>query len=1206
MQDRKLDRLFERFRAKGDVAALGEVFDRTSPELLRVAMFLARSPAEAEDLLQATFLTAIERAGRYDGSRSLVPWLLGILVNHAHELRRARGRALDPERLERPSPAGPHEALEAQELGTELERALLRLPARDRAILEPFLGQGRSPIEIAREHGLAPGTVRMQLHRGLARLRELLPAGLALGTAVMMTGGRGLAAVRASVLRSGSELAPRLAAAGAVAAPSMIVGGILVTKKAVLVVLSVALVGGLVWFARGGGDEAREGAGLAAPAVAATIESPAQPPPARVEPAVAPEEKAEPARVPVRDQPGAAPSAFEAALSGVTGRLVEPDGRPAADQDVLLLEFHLEEARAWLGAEPAVLGAQRHEDLERRLELEVDRDRTDSDGRFLLRGARTQALHALGGTATSPRVPLRLIAEPLAPGTVVDLGDVVLAQRAALRGRVVDEGGAPVEQARIRAGALPDGIFPLGLADLQPECALALSISSPPLVLTLPSWIARLEDDLGLAVAFTDEEGRFELGDVTAGAPDVLIDHAGFLTSVLQNVPLEAGSAHDFGFLTLERGLTLRGRVLEADGTPIVSAQVFAGALPVEERNPFQVWIGGVSTDAQGRFEIQGLSPTEVLAVAARPDGWSPWIVQPWPGQEGGECELRAGARGTLTIHVQDELGQPVGGAVLKLNPDPRLLKLFTGFVRVLELGERAREPSPGTFVIASLTQGTYDCSVSAKGFAVGHVLAQLDGPAEEVTLVLAPARTMRTRVLDAATSAPIAAATVSLAARSWNGMAMASARSDASGLANLDVRRRGGLDPEELCLRADHPGYAPAFLLDPAEAAVTELRLSAGGALHAQLAPPPGDREPFLLTLWLVESAAGWRPEDLQVLRLDARGEGRLTHLTSGRWHYELVEGWGRDASLLALLDPEHQPEDIERGDFEIREGQTTELEIRHEDAQSESVGLGAGTATVEGRILIDGAPAQGLTVSLQGEGIEKLESVELAADGSFQFLAAPAGQVVLAVETRRHGKRYMTDPTLSRDFVLQLEPGQVQRLDFDWTTTAVEIRVLDPRGEPAPDVPLSILGVSNNVSIWTDRSGRAAFPLLGSGAFRVQARHAEHGIGQAQFEVKEGEPLEPITIRLSSGVPCAGHVRIDGAPEQGTAGLAFRGRRGSGVVSAQIELADGRGDFRVVGLEPGKYLVYLYGFETDFGLVEMELGPSGDESLELVFRPE
>jgi DNA-directed RNA polymerase specialized sigma24 family protein len=46
------DRLFQRYLRTGDPAALGKVFVRTAPELLRVAAWLCGNRADAEDLLQ--------------------------------------------------------------------------------------------------------------------------------------------------------------------------------------------------------------------------------------------------------------------------------------------------------------------------------------------------------------------------------------------------------------------------------------------------------------------------------------------------------------------------------------------------------------------------------------------------------------------------------------------------------------------------------------------------------------------------------------------------------------------------------------------------------------------------------------------------------------------------------------------------------------------------------------------------------------------------------------------------------------------------------------------------------------------------------------------------------------------------------------------------------------------------------------------------
>ena len=250
-----LEALFERYRSAGDLAAMAEVFDRTARELLGLAAHLVRDPVEAEDLVQTTFLVALENARRFDPSRRLAPWLAGILVRQAMRVRRERARKADPARLERPPVAEPSLVLEQRELAAALAGALDGLEEPYRGVLARHL-RGERALDIAHASGRAPGTVRMQILRGLERLRRGLPAGL-YGTALAP---RGLEAVRAEVLARVGGLA--LGSGSALA--SSLAGGVLVSTKLVACA-AVALVLVLVLLSR----SRREPEAEHAPSVAA-------------------------------------------------------------------------------------------------------------------------------------------------------------------------------------------------------------------------------------------------------------------------------------------------------------------------------------------------------------------------------------------------------------------------------------------------------------------------------------------------------------------------------------------------------------------------------------------------------------------------------------------------------------------------------------------------------------------------------------------------------------------------------------------------------------------------------------------------------------------------------------------------------------------------------------------------------------------------
>lgn len=148
------------------------------PSLLRVARRLTRTEADAEDLVQATVVRAMERHADLREEAKLRAWLLR--VQRSVHLNSARGLRAKLEVLEggRETPREPKGDLEAEILDRGLEenlhRALGKLPEdlRDALLLREV--EELSYEEIARIQGCPVGTVRSRLSRARLSIFESL------------------------------------------------------------------------------------------------------------------------------------------------------------------------------------------------------------------------------------------------------------------------------------------------------------------------------------------------------------------------------------------------------------------------------------------------------------------------------------------------------------------------------------------------------------------------------------------------------------------------------------------------------------------------------------------------------------------------------------------------------------------------------------------------------------------------------------------------------------------------------------------------------------------------------------------------------------------------------------------------------------------------------------------------------------------------
>lgn len=243
----KIDRLFARFQKTGDPHAMARVFDATVGELLAVATYLCRSGDGAEDLVQSTFLTAIEKADRYDPTRSVLPWLMGILVRHARARRRVEARSLKPDRFKERIVESPSSLAARKDVSQCIATTVRDLPAPYREVLVLHLDHGLTAAEIAEALGRPAGTVRTQVVRGLEKLRSKLPSslpGLVLGGSVFTLS---LASVRATVLTAAKSAVGTTVVESAVAAS---LGGFLVMNKVLIVAVALGLMFALWWSSR--------------------------------------------------------------------------------------------------------------------------------------------------------------------------------------------------------------------------------------------------------------------------------------------------------------------------------------------------------------------------------------------------------------------------------------------------------------------------------------------------------------------------------------------------------------------------------------------------------------------------------------------------------------------------------------------------------------------------------------------------------------------------------------------------------------------------------------------------------------------------------------------------------------------------------------------------------------------------------------------
>jgi RNA polymerase sigma-70 factor (ECF subfamily) len=167
--------LLVRFQA-GDEQALSALLGRYEGPLFQFLVGMLRDHHQAEDVLQETFIRALERLDGVDPGH-LRGWLFTVAYHQAMLCkRRQKSRPAHPlaESLELPAgQPGPLQQAEQQDDFTRLQRLLDQLPPAQREVIRQRVYEGKRFKEIAADLRCPLNTTLARMHEGLKRLRLL-------------------------------------------------------------------------------------------------------------------------------------------------------------------------------------------------------------------------------------------------------------------------------------------------------------------------------------------------------------------------------------------------------------------------------------------------------------------------------------------------------------------------------------------------------------------------------------------------------------------------------------------------------------------------------------------------------------------------------------------------------------------------------------------------------------------------------------------------------------------------------------------------------------------------------------------------------------------------------------------------------------------------------------------------------------------------
>ena len=666
-----------------------------------------------------------------------------------------------------------------------------------------------------------------------------------------------------------------------------------------------------------------------------------------------------------------------------------------------------------------------------------------------------------------------------------DLGTVALEPGVTLEGKVVDPEGEALAGVAIR------------LVEGDHNAMMSYSVSTQSLT--------------------TDEEGRFQAVDRRSGQKlDVNASLEGYLENQVSGVVMPPEKPL---VITLQRSVTLRGRVVDASGTPV--PRVSVSMMHEPDGGSFQNmgFLGQVATALNGAFEFKSVPPGALVQVLAQGSSLGKGelrrikVPRDAPSLEGLEVVLQAGA--TVQGRVLNSAGEPVPQAQVNESSPNRAYSFNTLSTHTDAEGRyRLVGVSPGSTQIA-VYHAEYQQSTKALEVQPGQNTLdfQLEG-----------GQTVRGQVVAEGRACP--GATIQILGTQGGGFGR-EVLSDHEGAFEMHNVPDGSFK-----VQASHPDYASQTLQDelivagaPVEGVLVELQRGAT----------------------LVGELLGFRPEELSKVQVFAHTERdmrsgqvdfdaryRVLRLSPGNWFVAASGPDGRSAQGLITVDPGVEEVTL---DLEVKEGYSV-----------------SGTVFY-GEEAMDGAQIHlsGLSTNSNGQSRSDYQ-------GQYLVRGLEAGRYRMLVLGHRQGLMYQRDLEVRGDMDLdvQLRGGRVSGWVFDAASggplrgVKLLVESLDQDGKPT--------GFRSQKS-QTNAEGSFDLGELTPGRWQIHAEKDGFQRGETFVDVQSNVDQGGLEFRLETtrglGVLVQGP---DGLPFKETAWLALLSPQGT-AVATEVATPDATG---------------------------------------------